>query len=157
MERRQEELRFEKLMQEFQRQCAARDMQKVVRGHFGRLVAADERAMLRAALMVQGSWRMKKSRMVVMFFGAVKLKKTMASVIIQAGWRGRMGRKLAHFRKRMHKIEERERLLNDRDYVLALQLRRAGSAMAVQRWFRNRQMRGGKDGACLCCIDATDA
>ena len=57
-----------------------------------------------------------------------------------------MGRKFAHFRKRMHKIEERERLLNDRDYVLALQLRRAGSAICVQRWFRNRQKRGGKDG-----------
>ena len=136
-----EQKRFDAMMMQRKRWLSATDIEKVWRGHLDRTgdLLKEARHRMRCIVLVQGRWRIKKSRFLALVLGARHKLRNISAIKIQRIALGYAGRKRAKLRRKVVCMEERERLLGDREYVITHGFRRHGAAVLLQRWIRHMQ------------------
>ena len=140
---REERTRFKAMMKTRSQWLSAIIIQKIARGMRDRTgePLRFARHRMKCIIKIQSGYRIKNSKFLFLVLGAKRKLENIAAAKIQRIALGFGGRRRAKHRKKVKTMEERERLLGDRSYVMAQGFRREGACVLLQRW--SRFMHGG--------------
>ena len=115
-----EEERFRQLMETRMRWLSATAIQSVFRGYSDRIGPIEiARTRWKACVRIQGWYRVLKAQVLRLIMAVRAMRRDAAARTIQRIVRGGAGRRRARHRAKVWRMEQRELILADRDFVIA--------------------------------------